>query len=220
MSNYTLYGYFRSSCTARIRLALNLKGIPFEYVPVNLLKDEHLASEHKTLNPSATVPLLARVDDGSPFKIGQSVAALEYIDEAHKDTGAALLPLDADARALVRTLVNIIVCDTQPVTNLRITRRLRELGGDSASWVKELTADGLRAYEAVCAARAGTYSVGDEVTLADVCLLPAVWNARRFEVDLTQFPTIMKVVGNMEKIPAVQKSSYYTQPDTPEDLRV
>lgn len=219
MSVYKLYGYFQSSCTARISLALNLKSISFEYIPVNIHENEHLAPEHKSLNPSATVPLLVRVGNGQPFKIGQSAAALEYIEEAHKGEGASLLPRDAESRALVRTLVNIIVSDTQPVTNLRITKRVEQLGGDLAAWNKELTTDGLAAYEAVCAASATDYSVGDEITLADICLLPAVWNARRFEVNLEQFPIIMRVAGNLEKIPAVQKSSYYTQSDTPEHLR-
>lgn len=219
MANYTLYGYFRSSCTARIRLALNLKDIPFEYIPVNLLKDEHLAAEHRNLNPSATVPLLVRAGDGQPLRIGQSIAALEYIVETHRDQGPALLPADAETRALVRILVNVIACDTQPVTNLRIGRRVRQLGGDPTVWNKDLTTDGLAAYEAVCAARAGTYSVGDEITLADVCLLPAVWNARRFEVDMSKLPTITRVADNLEKISAVQKASYFVQVDTPEDLR-
>lgn len=224
MADYTLYGYFRSSCTARIRLALNLKDILFDYIPVNLLKNEHLSEKHKALNPSATVPLLARTGrnaaNSPPFKIGQSVAALEYIEEVHQDRRAALLPLDAESRATVRTLINIIACDIQPVTNLRITRQVKKLGGDPIAWNKKLIADGLEAYEAVCASCAGSYSVGDSVTLADVCLLPAVWNAQRFEVDLTRFSTVVKVVENLEKLPAVQKSSYFRQVDTPEEMRV
>lgn len=220
MPEYTLHGYFRSSCTARIRLALNLKEISFDYVPVNLLKSEQLSDEHKALNPSATVPLLARAggSGSTPFKIGQSVAALEYLEEAHPDT-TSLLPKDADTRAVVRALANIVACDIQPVTNLRIIRRVKELGGNSEDWVRALTVDGLMAYEATAKSCAGTYSVGDSVTVADVCLLPAVWNAQRFGVDLSKFPTVTRVSENLEKLPAVQKSSYFKQADTPEDLR-
>lgn len=220
MADYTLYGYFRSSCSARIRLALNIKGISFDYVPVNLLQGEQLSDKHKALNPSASVPLLMRMyKDDEPFRIGQSVAALEYIEEAHPNTDLALLPSDADTRAQVRTLVNIVACDIQPVTNLRIMRRVRELGGNAEDWNKQLMTEGLAAYEAVSRVCAGTYSVGQGVTLADVCLLPAVWNARRFGVDMDQFPVIKKVAENLEQLPPVQKASYFKQADTPEELR-
>jgi maleylacetoacetate isomerase len=96
---------------------------------------------------------------------------------------------------------------------------VKELGGDSEEWIQALTSAGLAAYEATAKDTAGTYSVGDSVTMADVCLLPAVWNAQRFKVDLSKYPTVVRVAENLEKLPAAQKSSYFRQADTPEDLR-
>ena len=224
MPDYTLYGFYHSSSTARVRIALELKNIPFDYVPVNLSKNEHLTDEHRRLNPSATVPLLVRhtnngADASDTLRIGQSVAALEYLEEAHKHQGPSLLPLDINARAVVRALVNIITSDTAPVMNLRMRRRVQQLGGDLQTWTHELMAAGLGAYEAVSAAHTGTYSVGDEVTMADMCLVPMVWKAREYKVDLTRFQTILMVMDNMEKLPAVKRSSYYAQIDTPENLK-
>ncbi len=224
MPDYTLYSYFRSSCSARLRIALNLKGIEYELVPVNLLKDEQLSESHRALNPSATVPLLVvrTGDDKTGLKIGQSVAALEYLDEAHPQ-GASLLPPASDlrGRAVVRALAQIIAADTQPVTNLRIMRRVRGLGGSAEDWNKELMAEGLRAYEAVAREHAGKFSYGDSLTIADACLMPAVWNAERFGVDVKGlFPTIAKVAAALEEHPAVKKAHYFRQPDTPDNLRI
>uniref|UniRef100_L2FY39 Maleylacetoacetate isomerase n=1 Tax=Colletotrichum fructicola (strain Nara gc5) TaxID=1213859 RepID=L2FY39_COLFN len=200
--DYTLYSYFRSSCSARLRIALNAKAIPYKTVPTNLLKDEHLSAAHRALNPSGT-----------------SVAALEYLEETHPDA-TPLLPQDAKRRAAVRSLVNIVCCDIQPVTNMRIMRRVRALGGNAEQWNRELMADGLAAYEAVAKQWAGKCSVGDEMTMADVCLLPAVWNAERFGVDLSVYPTIGRVVEGLKEHPAVVKAHYFNQPDTPDELRI
>lgn len=218
MADYTLYTYWRSSCSARLILALNLKGITYEQIPVNLLKGEHSVAPHKDLNPSGTVPLLLK-NAQQPLKIGQSVAALEYLEEVYPDV--PLLPSSADprGRAIVRQLVNIIACDVQPVTNLRIMRSVRALGGNAEDWNKDLTIEGIQAYESVAKHCAGKYSYGDTVTIADVCLLPGAWNAKRFGVDLAQYPTVSRIVENLEKLPAAQKASYFDQPDTPEEWR-
>ncbi|KAI6782606.1 glutathione S-transferase [Emericellopsis cladophorae] len=215
MSDYTLYGYFRSSCTARVRIALYLKGVSCDDVPINLLKNEQASSKHKELNPSGTVPLL--VDNNSGFKIGQSVAALEYLEETHPER--SLLPKDAQARATIRQLVNIIACDTQPVTNLRIMRQVRALGGVAEDWNLGLMMDGLQAYEAVAQGCAGKYSFADEVSLADCVLVPAAWNAQRFGVDMTKFPVIQGIMKNLEELDAVKRADYLVQSDTPEELR-
>ncbi|KAF4903857.1 Maleylacetoacetate isomerase [Colletotrichum viniferum] len=216
--DYTLYSYFRSSCSARLRIALNAKAIPYKTIPTNLLKDEHLSAAHRALNPSGTVPLLVNRADAD-FKVTQSVAALEYLEETHPDA-TPLLPQDAKRRAAVRSLVNIVCCDIQPVTNMRIMRRVRALGGNAEQWNRELMADGLAAYEAVAKQWAGRCSVGDEMTMADVCLLPAVWNAERFGVDLSVYPTIGRVVEGLKENPAVVKAHYFNQPDTPDELRI
>ncbi|KJZ71602.1 hypothetical protein HIM_08996 [Hirsutella minnesotensis 3608] len=220
MADYTLYSYFRSSCSARLRIILNLKGISYDTVPVNLLNGEQLTDSHRALNPSATVPLLVSRrahDDG--FKIGQSIAALEFLEEVHPETPILPPASDPKGRAVVRTLVNIVSSDTQPVTNLRIMQRVRKLGGNAEDWNKELMTDGMRAYESIVKDCAGKYSFGDSVTMADACLLPAAWNAERFGVDLKAFPTISRVVENLSQHPAVIKAHYLNQPDTPDNLK-
>ncbi|KAJ5460710.1 Maleylacetoacetate isomerase [Penicillium daleae] len=220
----TLYTYFRSSCSARLRIALHLKNIPFTPIFINLLHDEQSTPAHLTINPSATVPTLIITHTSSPsipktVTITQSLAALEYLDEAFPNTGPALLPSDPETRALVRTLSQIIACDVQPVTNLRILKRVAPLGADRAVWSRGLIEDGLRAYEAVVQGSAGRFSVGDEITMADVCLVPAAWGAERVGVDLSAFPTVKRIVSNLETEEAVKKGHWQTQPDTPEDLR-
>ncbi|KAF4508226.1 hypothetical protein G6O67_004633 [Ophiocordyceps sinensis] len=220
MPDYKLYSYFRSSCSARLRIALNLKDVSYDIVPVNLLEGEQLSESHRALNPSATVPLLVSCRRGHEgFRVGQSVAALEFLDEVHPETPMLPPAGDAEARAVVRTLVNIVSADTQPVTNLRVMRRVRALGGDAEAWNRDLMADGLRAYEAVANDYAGKYSFGDCITMADACLLPAVWNAERFGVALDAFPVVSRVVDNLSQHPAVVKAHYFNQPDTPDELR-
>ncbi|GKU07006.1 maleylacetoacetate isomerase [Fusarium langsethiae] len=219
-TNYTLYTYFRSSCSARLRIAMNVKEIKYDLTPVNLLKNEHSSDKHKALNPSGSVPVLIPPIAGSkPFRIGQSVAALEYLEEKHPEH-PLLPPLsDLEARANVRALVNIICTDVQPVTNLRIMRRVRELGGNAEEWNCKLMTDGLRAYEEVAKNTAGRCSVGDELTMADACLIPAWWNAERFGVDLSAFPTVQRIAENLKDHPAVVKAHWQNQPDTPDNLK-
>ena len=220
MSDYTLYSYFRSSCSARLRIALHIKSISYEVIPVNLLKNEQLSDTHRALNPSASVPLLVPHNaQREGFKIGQSMAALEYLDEVHPEN-SLLPPLsDPEGRALVRTLVDIVCADIQPVTNLRVMRRVRELGGSAEEWNRQFMTDGLRAYEVVAEKCAGKYSFADQVTMADACLMPAVWNAERFGVDIAAFPTVKRIAENLKDHPAVTKAHYFNQPDTPEELR-
>ncbi|KAF5022523.1 hypothetical protein F66182_5425 [Fusarium sp. NRRL 66182] len=219
-SKYTLHTYFRSSCSARLRIALNAKGIPYELTPVNLLKNEQASDAHKALNPSASVPILVSHDSkDKPFRIGQSVAALEYLEEKHPE-GPLLPPAsDPEARATVRALVNIISSDIQPVTNLVIMLRIRELGANAENWNCELMTRGLKAYEEVVKETAGKCSFGDDLTLADACLIPAVWNAERFGVDLSALPTVSRIAENLRDHPAVVKAHWKNQPDTPDNLK-
>ncbi|MBE3044150.1 maleylacetoacetate isomerase [Candidatus Bathyarchaeota archaeon] len=218
--DYTLYSYYRSSCSARLRIALNVKSIPYTTVPVSLINSEHLSDAHRTLNPSCSVPLLvcpaARREN---FRIGQSVAALEYLDEVHTTTPLLPPASDPEARAVVRTLVGIVCCDIQPVTNLRIMRKVKKLGGDAEQWNRELIVDGLRAYQDVARERAGKYSFGDEITMADVCFIPAWWNAERFGVDFGEFDLLRKLAETVRAHPAVVAAGYTRQPDTPEEIR-
>lgn len=126
---------------------------------------------------------------------------------------------DPEGRAIVRTLAQIIGCDIQPVTNLRILKRVAPLGADRAEWSKDLIEDGLRAYEALVSKTAGKFSVGDEITLADLCLIPAAWGAERVGVDILEFPVTNAIVKHLEAEEAVKLGHWKTQDDTPEELR-
>ncbi|KAL4785249.1 Maleylacetoacetate isomerase [Aspergillus varians] len=220
----TLYTYFRSSCSARLRIALALKSIPYTSIPINLLKNEQSSTQNTSVNPSATVPtlIIENQNRNQPtITITQSLAALEYLEEAFPTNPPPLLPPPSNAplRALVRTLASIIACDIQPVTNLRILKRVAPLGVDRAAWSKDLIEDGFHAYEAIARHSAGKFSVGDTITMADVCLIPAVWGAERVGVDLGEFPTIRRVAEALEREEAVKEGHWTAQGDTPEEFR-
>lgn len=226
LPTFDLHTYFRSSCSARLRIALNLKDIPYNPIFVHLLKDEQFSESHRALNPSLSVPVLVvhnnnnddDDDETDSLVIPQSLAALEYLEEitSHR---RPLLPSSPDKRALVRTLMNILAADVQPVTNLRIQKRVRSLGADATVLARETTQAGFAAYEALVARTAGVFSVGDDITLADVCLVPAAWSAARLDVDIAAYPTIARIVARMEEEEAVKKAHWRNQPDTPEELR-
>ncbi|KAL4978647.1 glutathione S-transferase [Aspergillus desertorum] len=223
----TLYTYFRSSCSARLRIALALKSIPYTSIPINLLKNEQSSTKNTAVNPSSTVPTLIiehpnHIQSPKTIKITQSLAALEYLDEAFPDRPNPLLPHPSDPqqRALVRSLASIIACDIQPVTNLRILQRVAPFGVDRAAWSKDLIEAGFVAYETIARGSAGRFSVGDTMTMADVCLIPAVWGAERAGVDLEQYPTIKRVAEALERESAVKQGHWRTQQDTPEEFRI
>lgn len=215
-----LYTYFRSSCSGRLRIALNLKDIPYESKYVNLLKGEQSSDDYDSINPSHSVPSLRFSQEGKETTIVQSLAALEYLEEAFEAKQNLLPPIsDPLGRAQVRTLASIIACDTQPVTNLRILSRAAKLGGSKEEWAKDLMTEGLRAYDRLAEKSAGKYSYGDNVTLADVCLVPAVWGGIRFGVDLAQLSTVKRVYEALSELEAVKRAHWKNQGDTPEELR-
>ncbi|MCJ1448555.1 MAG: hypothetical protein MMC23_009072 [Stictis urceolatum] len=171
------------------------------------------------MNSSKSVPTL-QVSGTRDLNISQSIAALEYLEEAYPSQTPLLPPTnDTAARAIVRSLANIIACDIQPITNLRVLKKVKKLGGVPDDWSKDFMERGLEAYETLAAPIAGKFSVGDKITLADVCLLPAVWNAQRNGVDLSSFPTVRRVAEALEKEPAVLKAHWKSQPDTLEEFR-
>ncbi|KXS94769.1 hypothetical protein AC578_7629 [Pseudocercospora eumusae] len=222
--NLTLYTYFRSSCSCRIRTACHLKAIPLTYEYVNLLADEQKSEAYiDRVNPSGLVPTLVVKDDVSGrtlATITQSIAMLEFLEEAFP-MSRRLLPSAGQAllRARVRELVDIVACDVQPTTNLRILRRVNGLGVTSVEWFREMIGLPLAGYERILEETAGKYSVGDEVTLADVCLAPAVENAVRWEVDLSNFPNVVRVFDAVKVLPEFVKGDWRHQDDTPEALR-
>ena len=217
---FILHTYYRSSCSGRLRIALNLKGIPAEYAYVHLFKGEQQSAKHIELNPSGSVPVLTHltVDGGVLFPITQSVAALEYLEEIYGDQ-QPLLPSQSRPleRAKVRTLVNIITNDVQPITNRRITNAVADLGANPTEWSKSFMTRGLQAYETVASKTAGNFSVGDSVSMADVCLVPAIWAAEKNDVELEKLPTIIRVYKALSDLEAVQKAHWSVQTDTPPD---
>lgn len=214
-----LHTYYRSSCSARLRIALNLKGLDAEYAYIHLYKDEQMSEEHEKLNPSRSVPVLTHlVDDGPSFPITQSAAAIEYLEEVFPDRSPLLPPLFRPLdRAKVRVLTNIITNDVQPITNRRIAKAVRRLGADVEAWNMDFMTRGLEAYERIAVKTAGRYSVGDAVSMADVCLVPAIWNAEKSAVDLESLPTVMRIYRALSELKAVKKAHWSMQADCPED---
>ena len=209
-----LYNFFRSGTSHRLRIALNLKGLAYEYEAVNLRSEQHLAPAFRALNPQAMVPALVR-DDGRVMT--QSPALIEWLEERHPEP--PLLPADIDERAHVRALAAIVGCDIHPVNNRRILEALRHgFGADEAAidrWCQTWIGDGFDAYEALLAARggAGRYSFGDTPTLADAYLVPQVESARRFKVNLARWPRIMAIDAACAELDAFRRAAAAVQPD-------
>lgn len=210
-----LYSYFRSSAAYRVRIALNLKGLSYDYVPVHLLKDggQQLASEYTALNPSALVPTLV---DGDAV-LGQSLAIIEYLDETHPLP--PLLPADPLGRARVRAISQNIACDIHPLNNLRVLKYLKHQMGVSEeaknAWYTHWVEQGLASLEQMLATSAstGAFCHGDTPTMADLCLVPQVANARRFECDMTAMPTILRIDAACRELPAFDLAAPGKQPD-------
>jgi len=207
-----LYSYFRSSCSWRVRTALALKGIDYETHAVNLLKDANLQSEYKELNPMGQVPAL--VIDG--HTLADSLTIMEYLDETRPEP--PLFPRnDPFKKALVRQVCQCIAGGIQPLQNLAV---LRYLGEDrKAEWGHHFINKGFQNLEKILEGTAGKYCVGDEVTMADLCLVPQVFNANRFKVDMSPFPTISRINETLSHLEAFKVSHPTKQPDCPEDLR-
>lgn len=205
-----LYSYFRSSCSWRVRIALAFKNIDYEYKAVNLLKGEQLQEEFLKINPSAEVP--AFVHNGNV--ITHSIAILEYLEEAFPSP--QLLPNGPVSRAKVRALVDSIVSDIQPIQNLRV---LKYVGEKHLEWGKYWIETGFAAVERYIKDIHGLYCFGNEVTLADLCLVPQVFNAARFNVDVSQFPLITEITSRLSELPAFKHSHPLVQPDCPDELR-
>ena len=208
-----LYNFFRSGTSHRLRIALNLKGLPTTYVPVDLRTEQHLKDEFKAINPQGLVPALEV--DGQVLI--QSPAIIEWLEETHPTP--ALLPADAAARARVRALAAIVGCDIHPINNRRILEYLRkELGANEDAvnaWCGTWITAGFDAYEALLAAdtQRGEFSFGHTPTLADVYLIPQVESARRFKVDLSRWPLISAIDAACAKLDAFRLAAPSQQPD-------
>ena len=211
----TLYTYWRSSASYRVRMALNLKGLEYQQRPVHLVRDggEQHADEYARLNPQQQVPVLVHGER----VLTQSLAILEYLEETFPDT--ALLPAEPPGRARVRALAHVVACDIHPLNNLRVLNYLvGELGAGEPvklAWYHHWTRNGMDALEKLLAAseETGRCCHGDEPTLADCCLLPQLYNARRFGVDESAWPEIRRIAEHLETIPAIRRAAPENQPD-------
>jgi maleylacetoacetate isomerase len=207
-----LYSYFRSSAAYRVRIAFNLKGLSCDMVSIHLQKEGGLNKkpDFRAINPQMRVPAL-QLDSGEVLI--QSLAIIEYIDETHPQP--PLLPRDALERAKVRAIAQIIACDIHPLNNVGPLRYLKnQMGQDQAkidAWYHHWVLDGFDAIEAML--RPGPYAFGNGITLADVCLVPQIYNARRLKVPLDRFPKIVAVDAACGKLAAFEQARPENQPD-------
>ena len=195
-----LYSYWRSSAAYRVRIALNLKQLSFETIPVHLLKDggQQHSAEYQQLNPNQLVPTYV---DGE-FSLNQSLAIIEYLDEVYPEP--ALLPEDPEAKAQVRSLALDIACDIHPLNNLRVlqylTGPLRLNDDQKTEWIHHWLHTGFSALEQRLQKTAGEFCYGDNITLADLCLVPQMYNALRFKLDTLEYPTISRIYHHCQQL--------------------
>lgn len=208
-----LYSAARSSASFRVRIALNLKGLSYEYAPIDLVHGEQFADAFRDVNPAALVPVLE--DDGA--RLTQSLAIVEFLDEKYPQP--PLLPRDPLDRAFVRSIALAIACEIHPLNNLRVLRYLVKSLGQSEeaknAWYRHWVEQGLAQIEAQLAARrpSGPFAFGDAVTLADILIVPQIFNARRFDCRLDHVPTVMRVFDACMQLPAFIAAQPEQQPD-------
>jgi maleylpyruvate isomerase len=208
-----LYGYFRSSASYRVRIGLALKGLAYDYVAVNLIKDggEQHGDDHRARNLMEQVPVLELEDGGRAVLLTQSVAILEYLDERFPEP--PLMPKDPLARAAVRRCVEIVNSGIQPLQNLLVMREIKRAGGDDKGFARAANERGLAALEHEARTHGGDFMVGGALTLADVFLAPQMFSARRLGVDVAAYPTLVRVDEALAKHPAFAAAHPDRQPD-------
>ncbi|XXF07233.1 maleylacetoacetate isomerase [Pseudomonas sp. D1-3] len=211
-----LYGYWRSSAAYRVRIALNLKGLAYQQVPVHLVRDggEQHGEAYQALNPQGLVPLLVDEENGD-VRIAQSLAIIEYLEEIFPVP--AILPAAPVERAQARALALHLACDVHPLNNLRVLQYLsHELGVDDAAknaWYRHWVAAGLAAVEQGLAAYGDTFSLGTRPGYLEACLIPQVYNARRFDCDLDAYPRILALTARCQALEAFRHAAPDAQPD-------
>lgn len=211
-----LYSFFRSGSSHRLRIALNLKGLAYDYEAVDLRREQHLSAAYKSRNPQGLVPALQPDGDDGLLMI-QSLAIIEWLEERHPTP--PLLPVDPGSRAKVRALAAIVGCDIHPINNRRILETLRKQFGANEdainAWCGTWITDGFNAIEALLAAdiKRGAFCFGNTPTLADVYLIPQIESSRRFKVDLTQWPCIAAVEAACMQLDAFKQAAPMQQPD-------
>ena len=212
-----LFSYWRSSAAYRVRIGLNLKGLPYDIVPVHLLRDggEQHKPDYRTTNPQGLVPVL----EHGQRMLRQSMAILEYLDEIWPDP--ALLPATARDRQRVRALAQLVACDVHPLNNLRVLqyfeREWHVPQPERDEWVRHWIREGLGAFEAMLADHpsTGEYCDGHAPSLADCCLVPQLYNARRFKLDVSAYPKLLRIEAACNALPAFEAARPENQPDAP-----
>jgi len=205
-----LHGYFRSSASYRVRIALNLKGLSAEALSHHLRKGEQRAPAYLAINPQGFVPTL----EADGINLTQSLAIIEWLEETHPLP--PLLPKDSLARAKVRAFAQVLACDTHPIQNLKVLARLRELGlaeEQVTGWAAWANREGLAACEKLIASQPGPFCFGDAPTIADLCLVPQLANARRFGVDVSAFPRLLGAEGAAKALKAFADAAPERQAD-------
>jgi maleylacetoacetate isomerase len=209
-----LHSFFRSSAAYRVRIALAVKGLAYETVAHHLRKEEQHEPEYRALNPQGLVPAF---EDGGHV-LTQSLAIIEYLEEAYPQT-PRLLPADPAGRAVVRGMSQVIACDIHPLNNLRVLNYLKSALGQSQEatdvWYRHWIAEGFAALEELAGkhSRGARHCFGDAVTMADACLVPQMYNARRFTTDLAPYPTLVAICDSLERLPAFAAAQPEAQPD-------
>lgn len=214
-----LYSYYRSSCSYRVRIALGLKGLPYEYVPVHLVAEggQQYKESYLSRNPVGEVPTLEVLDETGKLiaTVSQSVAILEYLEEVFPQP--ALLPKTPEARAKVRQIVEIINSSIQPIQNLKVMNRLQAQfhveKSATVEWCRHWIERGFQGLEKILQQTAGQHAFGDQVTLADAAIVPQEYNARRFQIDMGTYPMIQRVCAQANALTAFQQAAPEKQPD-------
>lgn len=206
-----LYGYWRSSSSWRVRIALAHKGLDYEYAAIHLRDGVQRADWFKGLNAAQQVPLLELQIDGQTRRIGQSIAILGLLEELHPEP--SFLPADPFLRARSIQLAELVNSGIQPLQNLSVIQKLKALDQDAKAWCQDVIADGLAAYETTMRDVSGSFSVGDAPSWADAMLVPQLYNARRFSVDLAPYPSVLAVESNCLALHAFSSTRPEEMPD-------
>jgi maleylpyruvate isomerase len=208
-----LWSYWRSSCAYRVRIALGLKGLPFEYAAVHLIQDggQQHRPDFVAKNPASQVPVLELDEDGEVVRLVQSIAIIEYLDERFPEP--PLLPASARGRAHVRAMAELVNSGIQPLQNTSTFQELKRHGVPTEPWARHFIEKGLTALEQLAAPQAGAFLFGDSPGLADVYLVPQLYNARRWSVPLDTFPTLTRAEANAQTLPAFRAAVPEAQPD-------